>query len=370
MARRPSRADALIALAAGLEMQVETLFLDASESDTLVVRAALLGLAVAVLVRRQIPVLAAALTIVAVTAIESRGDDFGSELFGPFFVMLFVSYSVGAHSEGRELVAGAAVLIFGSAIAVRLAEPPGGADDLFFAATILTGGPLLLGRLVRARVRLNRALKEKATAVERDRAARAADAVSEERARIAGELHHLVSAALASMVGQAGAAEQLARSKPDVAERAFASVEETGREALTEIRALLGVLRRDDEELALAPQPSLAHVRDLIARVRAAGLPVELEVEGTQAPLPAGVDLTAYRVIQEALAAPGARRASVRLRYGSGEVALEVTDLGDARPELLGVRERVAIYGGELVAEPVARSGYAVRARLPVERAA
>ena len=126
-------------------------------------------------------------------------------------------------------------------------------------------------------------------------------------------------------------------------------------------------LRRTEEEPALAPQPSLAHVRDLIARVRASGLPVELEVEGTQAPLPAGVDLTAYRVIQEALGAPEARAATVRLRYGDDEVALEVTGLGDARPELLGVRERVALYGCDLFAEPVAGSGYAVRARLPVE---
>jgi signal transduction histidine kinase len=310
-------------------------------------------------------VLAAALTVVAVTMIESRGDDLGSQLVGPFFVLLFVSYSVGAHAEGRELIAGAAVLIGGGAIAVRLDNPPGGADDLFFAATILTGGPLLVGRLVRARMRLNRALHEKAAAVERDRAARAADAVVEERARIAGELHHLVSDALVSMIGQAGAAEQLVRAKPAVAERAFASVEETGREALSEIRQLLGVLRRDDEELALAPQPSLTHVRDLVARARASGLAVELEVEGDQAPLPAGVDLTAYRVIQEALAAPHARRATVRLRYGADQVALEIADLGDARPELLGIRERVELYGGDLVAEPGA-----VRARLPLERVA
>jgi len=259
-----------------------------------------------------------------------------------------------------------------------LDNPPGGWDDIFFALTILTSGPLLVGRLVRTRSRLNAALHEKALAVEHDRAARAAGAVAEERARIAGELHHLVSDALESMVGQAGAAERLARSKPDVAERAFTSVETTGREALSEIRRMLGVLRRDDEELALAPQPSLAHVRDLVARARAAGLPVELEVEGEAAELPAGVDLTAYRLIQEALggalAAPDARRATVRLRYGDAEIALEVVDVGDTPPgperQLLGVRERVAIYHGEVVAEPVDEAGYAVRARLPVERVA
>jgi len=370
MARRPAARDVLIALGVGVEMQVELLLVDAPGRDVLIARAAVLGLAVAVLLRRRLPVIAAALAVGAIIVLEALGDAVNTDLVGPFFATLFVSYSVGAHAEGRELAAAAAVLLLGAVTGVRLDDPPGGADDIFFALTIITGGPLLLGRLVRARVRLNRALHEKALAVERDRAARAAGAVAEERARIAGELHHLVSAALASMVGQAGAAEQLVRSKPEVAERAFASVEDTGREALAEIRGLLGVLRRDDEELALAPQPSLAHVRDLIARVRASGLPVELEVKGEQTPLPAGVDLTAYRVIQEALAAPDARRAAVRLRYADDEVRLEVTDLGDARPDLLGIRERVELYGGDLVAEPVAGSGYAVRARLPLERVA
>jgi signal transduction histidine kinase len=198
----------------------------------------------------------------------------------------------------------------------------------------------------------------------------------DERERIAGELHHLVSGALTRMVGQAASAEQLARGQPDVAERAFTAVEQTGREALGEIRRLLGVLRHEDESLALAPQPSLEHLADLVARVRAAGLPVELAVEGEPAPLPAGVDLTAYRVVQEALAgvrqAAEPRNAIVSLVYADAELALAVTDTGAApaaeRP-LLGMRERVALYGGDLVAEAVAPAGYAVRATLPLERA-
>jgi signal transduction histidine kinase len=378
MARRSAATDVLLALGVGVEMQVELVFVDGSSRDLLIARAAALALAGALLVRRRLPVLAVALVIAGIAALESRGNQLSGSLVAPFFVLLFVSYSAGVHSEGRELLAAAVVLLGGAVIAVRLDKPPGGADDMFFATTILTGGPLLIGRLVRARVALNRALHEKALAVERDRAARAVAAVAAERARIAGELHQLVSSALASMVGQAGAAERFVRAKPDVAERAFATVEATGRQALGEIRQLLGVLRRDDEELALAPQPSLTHLRDLVARARAAGLPVEVEVEGEQAELPAGVDLTAYRVIQEALGgaldAPDDRRATVRLRYADGEVALEVTDVGAARPgedrQLLGIRERVAVYGGELVAHPVDPAGYAVRARLPLERAA
>jgi signal transduction histidine kinase len=372
MARRRPSTDVLIALAVGVEVQVELLFVDAPRRDLLIARLVFVLLAVAVLVRRSAPVVAAALGAGTIGVVGALGEDVNNDLVGPFFAMLFVSYSIGAHAEGRALLAGTIVLVGGSIVAVRVSDPPGGADDIFFALTIIAGGPLLLGRLVRARVRLNQALHEKAIAAERDRAARADAAVTEERARIAGELHHQVSAALASMIGQASAAEQLVRIKPDVAERAFASVEERGRDALTEIRRLLGVLRRDDEDLALAPQPSLTHLRDLIARARAAGLDVDLAVEGEPAPLPAGVDLTAYRVIQEALdgalEAPEAGQAAVRVQYADGEVALEVTDAGSGRRQLLGIRERVALYGGELVAEPVAGSGYAVRARLPVER--
>ena len=157
------------------------------------------------------------------------------------------------------------------------------------------------------------------------------------------------------MTVQAGAARRMAERDPERAEASFAVVEHTGREALTELRRLLGVLRREDEELALAPQPSLAHVRSLIQRAGAAGLYVELRIDGEPVLLPAGVDLTAYRLVQEALrrAREGghAVRASVRVTYAAGEVRIEVVD--DGQPEdrrLLGLRERVAVYGGELKA--------------------
>ena len=319
-----------------------------------------------------------AVGIVVTIVLERLDHDVDENLVATFFATLILAYSVGAHAEGRRLWAGVAVLVVGCLAALLLDRPPGGADDLLFLATIIIAGPVLLGRLVRSRVKLNQALQEKAAALEQDRAARAADAVTGERERIAGELHHVVSEALASMVGQAGTAEELSRSRPDGAEAAFAAVEATGREALGEIRRLLGVLRREDEELALAPQPSLAHLADLVARAHASGLAVELDVEGERSPLPAGVDLTAYRLVQEALGgaleAPDARRAAVRVRYAGDELALEVTDDGESPPAgdrpLLGMRERVALYGGDLVAGRVGGSGYAVRARLPLERAA
>jgi signal transduction histidine kinase len=377
MARRTAALDLLLALALGVEMQVEMLFVDAPRGDLLIARAALLALAGALAVRRRAPVIAVAVAFAVLTVLERLGEPVDANLVGPFFATLILCYSLGAHAEGRQFHAGLAVLVVATPITIRLDQPPGGVGDFLFVATIVVGGPILLGRLVRARVTLNQALAGKAAAAEDDREARAAGAVAAERARIAGELHHLVRDALASMVAEAGTAERLARTRPGDAELAFGAVEHTGREALGEIRALLGVLRREDEELAFAPQPSLAHVADLVARVRAAGLPVELDAGGEHIPLPAGVDLTAYRFVQEALAgalhAPGERTAAVRLRYSADQLGVEVTDVGDAGPGservLLGMHERVALYGGELVAEAVPGSGYAVRARLPLENA-
>src|SRR4051794_6530808 len=148
MARRPAARDVLIALAVGVEMQVELLFVDAPRRDLLIARLAVLGLTGAVLVRRSVPILAAALALAAIIGLESRGDAVSGNLAGPFFALLLVSYSIGAHAEGRELVVAASTLILGAVVAVRLDKPPGGWDDVFFATTVLTGGPLLLGRLV------------------------------------------------------------------------------------------------------------------------------------------------------------------------------------------------------------------------------
>ena len=375
MARRPAAADVLLAVVLGLEMQVELLFVDAPGGDVLFARAALLVLAGMVVVRRQAPVLAAAIALLVLTVIEQLDTNIDEDLVGPFFGALLLVYSVGAYTEGRRLLGGIAVLALGCAVSIRLDQPPGGAGDFLFAGTIILAAPLLLGRLMGSRAKLNRALRDRAARAEEERAARAAAAVARELERIAGELHHLVHDALADMVERA---TPPARPRPEAAAAALTAVESTGRDALGEIRRLLGVLRREDEELALAPQPSLAHLADLIARARRSGLAVELDISGERGELPAGVDLTAYRVVQEALGgalqAEGERHAAVRVRYGEEQLDLEVIDAGDGvvdgdRP-LLGIRERVALYGGDLVAAPVDGAGFAVRARLPLEPAA
>jgi signal transduction histidine kinase len=370
--RSRRRADLLLAAAAGIEMQLELLLADGRAGELLAARGLMLALAVALALRRRAPLAAVTLAISVFVAIERLPDGVTDGLVVPFFASLFIAYSLGAHTDGRRLALGVAIMLAGGALAIEL--DGGGPDDLLFLVTIIVGGPVLLGRLVDDRARLARALREKAAALEHDRAAAA---VSEERARIAGELHQMVSTALASMIDASDSAERLARSDPAAAAESLEAIESTGRDALGEIRLLLGVLRREDDVAALEPLPSLTHLDDLVARTRASGMAVDLHVEGDAPALPAGLDLTAYRVVQEALAealqAGGGRHATVRLRYGERELLLDVTDAGaSARREgrgLLGVHERVALYGGELVAESLGTGGHAVRARLPLERA-
>jgi signal transduction histidine kinase len=370
--RSRKRADLLLAVAAGIELQIELLFADGPARELLAARGLVLVLAVALALRRRAPLVAVALATGVFVGFERLPDGVADELVVSFFVLLFIAYSLGANTDGWRLALGVAIMLAGGGLAIAL--DGGGPDDLLFLVTIIVGGPVLLGRLVNDRARLARALREKAAALEQDRAAAA---VSEERARIAGELHQMVSTALASMIDASDAAERLARSDPAAAAESLEAIESTGRDALGEIRLLLGVLRREDDVAALEPLPSLTHLDDLVARTRASGMAVELHVEGEPPALPAGLDLTAYRVVQEALAealqAGGGRHATVRLRYGERELLLDVTDAGaSAHREgrgLLGVHERVALYGGELVAESLGTGGHAVRARLPLERA-
>jgi signal transduction histidine kinase len=220
-------------------------------------------------------------------------------------------------------------------------------------------------------------LGERAERAERERELRAREAVADERARIARELHDVVAHDVSVMVVQAqGAARVLEGEQPQV-RQALAAIEATGREAVDEMRRLLGVLRRSDDELAVAPQPSLGQLEALVAGVRDAGLPVELEVVGEPRTLPPGVDLSAYRIVQEALTNAlkhaGPARARVVVRYEADAVALEVSDDGPGVAEavgtghgLVGMRERVALYGGDLEAGESREGGWALRARLPL----
>jgi signal transduction histidine kinase len=219
--------------------------------------------------------------------------------------------------------------------------------------------------------------RERATRAERERVERAQLAVADERTRIARELHDVVGHSVSVMTVQASAARRLLRPHQDKQREALLVVEQTGREALAEMRRMVGVLRRPEEAPALAPQPSLQFLDKLVEHAREAGLPVDFRIEGEPEQLPAGVDLTAYRLVQEgltnALKHARAHHAEVVVSYGDGHVELTVTDDGPGGGDgdkgghgLVGMRERVTVYGGELEAGPRPEGGYRLRARLPV----
>jgi signal transduction histidine kinase len=213
------------------------------------------------------------------------------------------------------------------------------------------------------------------------RAQRAAQAVAEERNRIARELHDVIGHSLSVMTVQASAVRRRLTSEQAAEREALEAVEAVGREALSEMRRMVGVLREDASGSQKEPSPGLDRVDALVEKIRAAGLEVDLRVTGECRPLAPGLDLTAYRVIQEGLTnamrhAADPRRAEVRIAYGPDDLEIAVRDdgrlvTGDVEPGhgLLGMRERVAVYGGQLVAGPLPVGGFELRATLPLETA-
>jgi signal transduction histidine kinase len=372
----PFRADLLLAVALLLEQLLEMAVLvpDGAPHHGWAL-AFTVTLCAAVAIRRRWPIVSALVSMPLFVGFSALGIAYGDHMVSPFFTLLFLLYTYGRYIDGRALYP---VLAYASVCAL-ISQAIDSYDDDATSYVITAGavvfGPALLGRVLRNRAALNKTLREKAHLLERDRAVRAQAAAGEERTRIAAELHDVVAHALSAMVVQASGARRLAERDPERAAEAFRAVETSGREALTEIRRLLGVLRRDDEELALAPQPSLRHVASLLRKVEASGLPVELTVEGEARELPIGLDLTAYRVVQEALGGAiehgHAGRARVRVLYASDHVDVEVSDDGGepARP-LLGIRERVTLAGGKLRAGARRDGGHVVRARLPLGGAA
>ncbi|HET9051676.1 MAG TPA: sensor histidine kinase [Candidatus Dormibacteraeota bacterium] len=256
-----------------------------------------------------------------------------------------------------------------------------------FGCTILLAGSWAFGDNRRTRRAYYDSLVERARRLEAEREEQAARAVLDERTRIARELHDAVAHHVSAIAVTAGAAEEVAETDPARALEALRAIRATSRDALEEMRAIIGVLSPTTGAADYAPQPGLGDVDRLVAQTRAAGLPVTLRVEGTPRQLPEAVDLSAYRIVQEALTNTlkhaGGARAEVVVRYGDGDVVLEVSDDGagaspDAPPAepahagrgLIGMRERVALFHGDLAAGPGPRGGFRVRARLPLGGAA
>lgn len=192
-------------------------------------------------------------------------------------------------------------------------------------------------------------------------------AAVEERNRIARELHDVLAHSLSVMTVQTSAVRRLLRPEQEREREALQSVEDTGRQALAELRRLLAIMRDENEVAARSPAPGIQALQELVESLRRAGVPVELSVEGTPLPLPAGVELSAYRIVQEALDGDGQAGVSVVVRYGDDEVEVEVTsDAGPKGRALAGARERVALCGGTLECGPRPGGGFRVAARLPV----
>jgi signal transduction histidine kinase len=328
------------------------------------------------LLRHRFTFAAPACVFAALAAMTFANSEATASAPTALFALFLAFWSVGAHAEPRQAVAG---LVTGFAAMVVVTERDPGVGYAETSGLFLVAAGLWLAALaLQRRTRRAAELEERAARLEREREELERVAVAEERRRIARDLHDVVAHSVSVMTVQAGAARLLLAEEPERARSPLLSVEETGRQALADMRRLLGILREEEAGAALAPQPGLARLDALLEQARQAGLPVEVTVEGERRALSPGVDLTAYRIVQEALtnvrkhAHPA--RAQVTIRYNRDALDLEITNDGRRAGNgegpghgLVGMRERVALYGGELEAAPRAGGGYAVHARLPVE---
>jgi signal transduction histidine kinase len=328
--------------------------------------------------RRRFPLAVLATSVASGLAFAALG--LPPEILG--LAILVAVYSVAAYGDRWVALAGLAVAEVGLA-AVQLTPGRTGADTLVINNMGVVAVAWLLGHFAHNYRAYAARLEERTAELERAREALARRAVTEERLRLARELHDVVAHAMSVIAVQSGVGAHVATTQPKEARKALAAIEATSRAALTELRRLLGVLRQEDEPHGdLAPMPGLADLEGLLAEVAKAGLAVKLQVHGTRPPLPAGVDLSAYRIVQEALTNvvkhAGPAHAQVVVGYGDQEVTVEIIDDGrgavtsvtDGRAGtghgLIGMRERVAAFGGDLEVGPRPHGGFRVAARLPV----
>ncbi len=374
----PDRQDVLLA---GVLLVVGILeaLLDQMPGSRLATAAGEVFICGSVVLRRRNPLAAVAILGGATLLQQALGGFALNHSYAMVLSAVIVIYSLGAYTEGRTLWFGIALQCALFVVGGLLFNNSGNAraGDAFFGVVMGVALPVSAGIAMRGRRRLVNELHQRSQQLVAEREGRARGAVAAERARIAGELHDVVSHNVSVMVVQAGAARRLIKTDSERASEAMLAIENTGRAALDEMRRLLGVLRRGDEELALAPQPTLRRVDRLVELARADGLDARLQIEGRAVALPLGLDSAAYRIIQQALDsaqahAPGART-DIVVRYGRSELELEVVN-GPAvsEPEvkadsvLLGLRERVALFGGDLNAGRRRGGGYALRAKLPL----
>jgi signal transduction histidine kinase len=324
--------------------------------------------------RRRRP-LAAGSTVLIANAVLGSVGGFGTSLAAGVSWMCGI-YAIAVWTDRTRFLAGVGVLVASNWIPYAVQGGDVQTTGVFTWVPILA---MVLARgAVRGRQLQNEALAARSALLERERDLRAHEAVAEERARIARELHDLVAHNVSVMVIQAGAERHALPDGQESTRETLGSIEQAGRQALADARRLLGVLRRDGDREELAPQPGVADIAGLIEQVHRAGLSVSLIVDGEPRPLEAGLDLCAYRVVQEgltnALKHAGRSQAELRLEWSADALVLEIRDDGTAGAAvvdgsgqgLIGMRERVALYGGELHAGPRDGGGFQIRARLPL----
>jgi signal transduction histidine kinase len=368
------RTDLLVALALAGAIQAEVWIWWVEAEQGAKPLAAVLGLALAVpLVWRRRRPLLALVACVAVYAVWILVEPPRGSLT-PYVVVLVATYSVAAHGSARNSWIGLALSVAAEVLLVTRTT-----NDLADYAFILTFllGAWLAGRGMRIRQQRADQLFQRAVRAEVEREEKARAAVAEERGRIARELHDVISHSVSVMVVQAGAAEQVLDTDRDQVRTSLRAIQQTGRDARLELNRMLGLLRTGDDGPGLGPQPGLAQLADLAAQLRNSGVQLDVRTEGAVVPLPAGLDLAAYRIAQEAVtnslrhAGPG--RVAVTISYGRDVLEIDVSDdggPGDAHAGdgfgLRGMAERAALYGGALEHGPRAGGGYRVHSRLPL----
>jgi signal transduction histidine kinase len=374
-AAAPARIDRLagLLLLGAIELQV---WLSSSVQHRLPAALGGLVLAAGVAVRRRWPFALVLVAFVAVVVQDGFGGRVTEHAVGALAALALLFYAAGAFLPPRRAWLALALGLAGLAVHGWVAaESP---LSLPFAALFLMLLPWATGRTLREHRSREHAYRGTAERLDAEREQRAVAAAFRERARIARELHDVIAHSVSVMVVQAGAARTVMDRDVDQAERSLRTVERAGREALTEIRRLLGML--DSDPRALTPQPGLADLEELVARTRAAGLATELHVVGTPAALSPALDLCAYRIVQEALTNAikhaGPAQATVYLHWTSNQLELEVSDDGRGPSTvngsrsghgIVGMRERATLHGGSIHTGPSADRGFTVRAELPLQ---
>lgn len=327
-----------------------------------------------ILIRRWVWIAAVLVAVVAVIAVPLVGTNTTEG-----YSVLVVIYTAAVLLPPLRAAGATAIVAAGICLACVEAQAN---IVIWMANGVFTVIPFAIGSVVRTRRAYVASLEQRAVEAETTRELTARDAVLAERQRIARELHDVVAHHISVMSVMAAAARRTLRTKPDVADEALGTIEETGRSTLREMRRLLDVLRDDkDSSLPTTPQPGLPGLQALVHQVGEAGLIVRLQVEGEPMPLDSGVDLTLFRIVQEALTNTlkhaGPTSADVVLRYGPSDVEVTVSDNGRGPAGtnigghgLVGMRERVGLYSGSLYTGPGPSGGFTVRATVPFDRPA